>query len=228
MDSYGNKDKFYVAVDCIIFGFDNGKLKLLVFNRKIEPFRNSLSLIGSFVKIGESVSEASVRILKEFTGLENVYMKELKTYGSVDRDPGYRCLSVAQYALIRINDDINALIEEKGAKWIDIEKTPQLILDHNQMVEDALIRIRKIARYKPVGFELLPMKFTIPKLQTLYEAIYQRKLDSRNFRKKILSFDVIIKLEEKDRVSSKKGAYLYQFDHHKYKKLQKSGYNFEV
>ncbi len=228
MDLYSDKDKFYVAVDCIIFGFDNEKLKLLVFNRKIDPFRGSLSLIGSFVKIGESVSDASIRVLKEFTGLENVYTKELRTYSSVDRDPGYRCISVAHYALIRVNETIKKLVEEKGAKWYDIDNVPELILDHNEMTNAALKRIEQIARYKPIGFELLPKKFTIPKLQTLYEAIYRRKLDPRNFRKKILSFNIIIKLEEKDRTSSKKGAFLYKFDNTKYKKLQESGYDFEI
>ncbi len=228
MDVYLNKDKFYVAVDCIIFGFEAGKLKLLVFNRKIDPFKDSLSLIGSFVKIGESVSDAAIRILKEFTGLENVYMKELKTYSSVDRDPGYRCISVAKYALIRINSDIKKKVEENGTTWHEVDNIPQLILDHNEMTNDALKRIEKNARYKPIGFELLPEKFTIPQLQKLYEAIYRRVLDPRNFRKKILSHDIITKLEEKDRKGSKKGAFLYKFDHQKYLNMQQSGYNFEV
>ncbi len=229
MDLYRDKDKFYVAVDCIIFGFDDDeKLKLLVFNRKIDPFKKSLSLIGSFVQIGESVSDASIRILKEFTGLQNVYMKELKTYSSVDRDPGYRCISVAQYALIRVNDTIKTLVNQKGAQWCEIEDIPKLILDHNEMVNDSLKRIEQITKFKPIGFELLPKKFTIPKLQALYEAIYRRKLDPRNFRKKILSFGVIIKLDEKDKTTSKKGAFLYKFDHKKYTILQESGYNFEV
>ncbi|WP_299243164.1 NUDIX domain-containing protein [uncultured Aquimarina sp.] len=228
MNSYQEKDKFYVAVDCIIFGFEDGKLKLLVFNRKINPFKNSLSLIGSFVKIGESVSDASKRILKESTGLQNVYMKELKTYSSVDRDPGFRCVSIAQYALIRINEYIKNTVKENHATWFDIDIIPKLILDHNLMVSDALQRIKEVARYKPIGFELLPEKFTIPQLQALYEAIYRKSLDPRNFRKKILSFDVIIKLEEKDKSSSKKGAYLYKFDRTRYQKLQESGYNFEI
>ncbi|WP_299260363.1 NUDIX domain-containing protein [uncultured Aquimarina sp.] len=228
MNSYQEKDKFYVAVDCIIFGFEEGKLKLLVFNRKLNPFKDSLSLIGSFVKIGESVSDASKRILKESTGLQNVYMKELKTYSSVDRDPGFRCISIAQYALIRINKYIKNTVKENQATWFDIDIIPKLILDHNLMVSNALKRIEEIARYKPIGFELLPEKFTIPQLQSLYEAIYRKSLDPRNFRKKILSFDVIIKLEEKDKSSSKKGAYLYKFDHTKYQKLQESGYNFEI
>jgi len=228
MDLYDNKDKFYVAVDCIIFGFEKGKLKLLVFNRQIDPFKGRASLIGSFIKMGEGVDEAADRILKEFTGLENVYMKQLQTYGSVDRDPGYRCISIAQYALMHITQGIKKTVEEKGAQWYDIDQLPELILDHNEMIADAKERIQKIARYSPIGFELLPKKFTIPQLQALYEAIYMRKLDARNFRKKILTFDVIIKLDEKDKSGSKKGAFLYKFDNKKYKKLQKSGYNFEV
>ncbi|KAA1241553.1 NUDIX domain-containing protein [Aquimarina sp. RZ0] len=226
-DKY-QKDKFYVAVDCIIFGFNKGRLKLLVFNRKIDPFKGSLSLIGSFVNIGESVPDASERILEEFTGLKNIYTKELKTYSTVDRDPAYRCISVAQYALIRINNTIEQIVDDNGAKWFDVDETPQLILDHNQMAVDALRRIEEMARYKPIGFELLPEKFTIPQLQKLYEAIYRRNLDPRNFRKKILSFDLIIKLDEKDKTTSKKGAFLYKFDYQKYKKFQESGYNFEI
>ena len=228
MNLYDNEHQFYLAIDCIIFGFDNAKIKLLVANRKIAPFKGALSLIGSFMKVGESVSDASNRILHEVTGLENVYLKELKTYSSVNRDPGYRCISIAQFALIRIDDVITKTVAKKKARWLDVDTIPQLIMDHNTMANDALKRLEQIARHKPIGFELLPKKFTIPQLQTLYEAIYQRKLDPRNFRKKILSFDVIIKLDEKDKKGSKKGAFLYKFDHLKYRELQKSGYNFEI
>lgn len=228
MNTYQNKDKFYVAVDCIIFGFDDGKLKLLVFNRKIDPFKGELSLIGGFVKIGENLTEASQRILEAFTGLQNVYLEELKTYSSVDRDPGYRCISVAQYALIRINEFTKKTVQDNGAQWYEIDQIPSLLLDHNQMVNDALKRIKEISRHKPIGFKLLPEKFTIPQLQKLYEAIYRKNLDSRNFRKKILSFRVIVKLEEKDKSGSKKGAYLYKFDFNEYRKLLKSGYLFEI
>lgn len=228
MTQYDHNDKFYVAVDCIILGFDNEKLKLLVFNRKISPFKGSLSLIGSFVKIGETLPDAAKRILKEFTGLENVYMRELNTYSSIERDPGYRCISVAQYALIRINNDNRTIVKENGAQWIDVNSIPSLVLDHNKMIVDALKRIEKNAKYKPIGFELLPEKFTLPQLQKLYEAIYRRKLDPRNFRKKILSYNILTKLEEKDRTGSKKGAFLYKFDYDKYQKLQELGYHFEI
>ena len=227
-DYYVQQDKMYVATDCIIFGFDDGKLKLLIFKRRVEPLMGEWSLIGSFVKIDEDVDEAAKRVLAEITGLENVFMEELRTYGKAERDPGFRCISIAQYALIRIEGYDKELVEKHGAIWHDLDEIPNLVLDHNQMVQDALGRLRRKARYQPIGFELLPEKFTIPQLQQLYEAIYQNELDPRNFRKKVLSYNVLIKLEEKDKSSSRRGAFLYKFDDINYQKLLKSGYNFEV
>ena len=186
------------------------------------------SLIGSFVKIDEDADEAAKRVLTEITGLENVFMEELRTYGKADRDPGFRCISIGQYALIRIEDYDKELVEKHGAHWYELDEIPDLVLDHNQMVQDALGRLRRKARYQPIGFELLPEKFTIPQLQQLYEAIYQDELDARNFRKKALSYNVLIKLEEKDKSSSRRGAFLYKFDDINYQKLLKSGYNFEI
>jgi ADP-ribose pyrophosphatase YjhB (NUDIX family) len=227
-DYYVQQDKMYVATDCIIFGFDAGKLKLLIFKRRVKPFIGAWSLIGSFVNLDENVKEAANRVLAEITGLKNVFMEELKSYGKADRDPGFRCISIGQYALIRIEDYDKELVEKHGAQWYDLDEIPNLVLDHNQMVQDALGRLKRKARYQPIGFELLPEKFTIPQLQQLYEAIYQKELDARNFRKKVLSYNVLIKLEEKDKLSSKRGAFLYQFDDIKYQKLLKSGYNFEI
>jgi ADP-ribose pyrophosphatase YjhB (NUDIX family) len=227
-DYYVQQDKIYVATDCIIFGFDDGKLKLLIFKRRVKPFMGEWSLIGSFVNINEDVDEAAKRVLAGITGLKNVFMEELKTYGKADRDPGYRCVSIGQYTLIRIEDYDKKLVEIHGAHWYELDKIPNLVLDHNQMVQDALGRLRRKARYQPIGFELLPEKFTIPQLQQLYEAIYQIELDARNFRKKVLSYNVLIKLDEKDKSSSRRGAFLYKFDDIKYDKLLKSGYNFEI
>ncbi len=228
IDLYQIKEKMYVATDCIIFGFDRRKLKLLLFKRKVEPLQGEWSLIGSFVRLEEDLEVAGKRVLKETTGIENVFMQQLKTYGKKDRDPGYRCISVAQYALIRINEYDEELVERYGAHWFEIENLPDLILDHNEMVLDALAQLRQNARYKPIGFELLPEKFTIPQLQSLYEAIYQRELDSRNFRKKLLSLDVLNKLDEKDKSESRRGAFMYKFDFQNYQKLLESGYNFEL
>lgn len=227
-DYYIQKDKMYVAADCIIFGFDDGNLKLLIFRRRVKPLMGAWSLIGSFVKIEEDVAQAAKRVLKEITGLENVFMEELRTYGAAHRDPGFRCISIGQYALIRINDYDKELVQKHGAHWYDIDEVPDLVLDHNQMVRDALERLKRKARYKPIGFELLPEKFTIPHLQQLYEAIYQKKIDSRNFRKKVMSLNVLIKLSEKDKTNSRRGAFLYKFDYDTYQNLLKSGVNFEI
>ncbi|MAM18708.1 MAG: DNA mismatch repair protein MutT [Gramella sp.] len=227
-DLYQVREKMYVATDCIIFGFDEGKLKLLVFNRQVEPLKGEWSLIGSFVRLDEDLDVACERVLRETTGLENVFMQQLKCYGKKDRDPGYRCISVAHYALIRIDEYDKELVRQHGASWYEINEVPQLILDHNQMVLDALKQLKYNARYRPIGFELLPEKFTIPQLQCLYEAIYQRELDSRNFRKKVTSLRVLEKLDEKDKSSSKRGAFLYRFDHENYQKLVESGYDFEI
>ena len=227
-DFYAPQDKMYVATDCIIFGFEDGKLKLLVFKRRVEPLMGEWSLIGSFVRLNEDVDQAAQRVLEEITGLRNIYMEQLRSYGAANRDPGYRCVSIGQYALIRINDYDKKLVEKHGAHWYDVDDLPDLVLDHNQMVVDALEKLKQKARYQPLGFELLPEKFTIPQLQQLYEAIYQKELDARNFRKKALSNNVLIKLEEKDKISSRRGAFLYKFDDKTYQKLIQSGYNFEI
>lgn len=228
VDSYGQSEKMYVATDCIIFGFDAGNLKLLLFKRRVSPLQGEWSLIGSFVKLNEDVSAAAERVLEEITGLKNVFMDELKVYGAADRDPGYRCVSVAQYALIRLNEHDKELVEQHGAAWHDVMELPNLVLDHGQMVKDALQALKHKARYQPLGFELLPEKFTIPQLQKVYEAIFQRELDTRNFRKKVFSHNVLVKLEEKDKSSSKRGAFLYKFDHKRYKKLTEQGDEFGI
>jgi len=212
MDFYKDNDKMYISTDCIIFGFDAGVLKLLIFKRRVAPFKGEWSLIGSFVKLNEDVDVAAKRVLKDITGLDNIYMEQLKTYGSAQRDPGYRCVSVGQYALIRISEHDKELVEKHGAEWYDFSKLPKLVLDHDIMVKEALEALRFKASFQPIGFELLPEKFTIPQLQQLYEAIYQKEIDPRNFRKKIMSFNILEQLDEKDKSTSKRGAYLYKFN----------------
>ena len=227
-DFYADNEKLYVATDCIVFGFDGEDLKLLIFKRRVEPDSGIWSLIGSFVQLDENVDDAARRVLKEITGLEQIFLEQSKTYGKADRDPGYRCLSVAHYALIRLEDYDRELVESHGAFWYTLKELPTLALDHDQMVADALDKLRRKARQQPIGFELLPEKFTIPQLQKLYEAIYQRDLDPRNFRKKVLSLKVLVKLDEKDKSGSKRGAFLYRFDEDKYEEILESGYNFEI
>ncbi|MDX2430045.1 MAG: NUDIX domain-containing protein [Bacteroides sp.] len=225
---YAEHAKFHVALDCIIFGFDEGELKLLIHKRKFEPFLGDWSLFGGFMKAEESLSEAANRILSELTGLQKIYMEELQTYGEMERDPAGRVLSVAYYALIPARHFSDDYSKQYGATWVSLNELPDLIMDHNLMVESALRRLRRRTASQPIGFELLPREFTIPQLQSLYEAIYQTSIDKRNFRKKIFSMDVLVKLEEKDKSSSRKGAFLYRFDKRKYGRLIEKGYNFTL
>lgn len=225
---YSGAQQLLVAVDCIIFGFDNRQLKLLLFKRKVEPFQREWSLIGSFVRSSEHVRAAAARVLEESTGLSNVYLEELGCYGERDRDPGARVISIAHTALIRISEHEHQINDLFQAQWFEVDAIPPLILDHTEMVRQALETLRQKARYQPLGFELLPEKFTIPQLKTFYDAIYQKELDRRNFRKRILSMNILEKLEEKDKSSSKKGAYLYRFDQAKYEELSAKGINFEL
>ena len=225
---YKNQEKILVAVDCIIFGFDSEKIKLLLFKRKIEPLKGKWSLIGSFIENDLNLNTAAKKVLYEYTGLKNIFLEELKTYSDIDRDSGERVISIAHFSLIRIDEVNIQSVEKYDAHWFDFEDIPELILDHKQMVEDAIIKLKSKARYRPIGFELLPEKFTIPQLQLLYESIYQRALDGRNFRKKILSFDILTKTDKKDKSGSKKGAFLYKFNKKKFETFIENGYHFEI
>ena len=225
---YSGQATFHVAVDCIIFGFDQGELKLLIHKRRFEPAMGQWSLFGGFVRNNESLDEAANRVLFELTGLDNIYMEEVQSYGAIGRDPAARVISVAYYALIPAKKYSEAIAKNHGATWVSLNQLPDLIMDHNMMVKKGLRRLKRRASTQPLGFELLPREFTMPQLQALYEAIYQCSLDKRNFRKKILSMDVLIKLDEKDMSTSRKGAYLYRFDQKKYRKLVEGGDIFTV
>jgi len=230
MSFYRDHEKFHLAIDCIIFGYDEGgrELKLLLLKRNFQPAMGNWSLMGGFLKSTESVDEAAKRILTQLTGLSNVYMEQLYTFGEIDRDPGDRIISVAYFALIKINTFDLELVKSHGATWIPISSMPELIFDHSAMVERALKKLQVRARTQPIGFELLPDKFTIPQLQGLYEAIYNKPLDKRNFRRKLLAMDLLEKLEEKEKESSRKGAWYYRFDTSKYEDLLGRGFNFEL
>lgn len=225
---YKQEDRQLVAVDCIIFGFDKGLLRLLLLKRSLEPGSGKWSLAGGFLNRKESLIEAASRVLCNLTGLENVFLEQLYAYGNPGRDPGGRVVSVTYFALLKVEDYNKDLVIENGAHWRPIENVPELLFDHGEMVEKALCRLRLVAKSQPIGFELLPTKFTLPQLQSLYEAIYQKELDKRNFRKKILSMDLLDKLDEKDKNSSKKGAFLYMFNKEKYEELVAKGFYFSL
>ena len=207
---YNINPQFYVSVDCIIFGFDKGSLKLLLLKRNFEPAKGSWSLMGGFVQDGESVDDAAKRVLAELTGLENVYMEQVGTFGEVDRDPGERVISVAYYALININEYDRNLVQQHNAHWAEINEIPPLVFDHPQMVKQARIMLQKKASSEPIGFNLLPSLFTLFQLQSLYEAIYGEPLDKRNFRKRVADLNYIEKTDKIDKTGSKRGAALYK------------------
>jgi 8-oxo-dGTP diphosphatase len=225
---YAEYTKIFVAVDCIIFGWDDSQLKLLILKRNFEPAKGQNSLIGGFVREKESLDEAARRILYELTGLSDIYLEQLNAYGEIDRDPGERTISVAYFALLKIQNLDPEHVRKHGAHWVPISKLPKLIFDHNLMVQKAIRRLRRRAKSEPTGFELLPRKFTLPQLQGLYEEIYQTQFDNRNFRKKVLSMGILKKLNEKDKSTSKKGAYYYKFDKKKYDRLLQNGFHFDI
>ena len=226
--SYASADSILIAVDSIIFGVRENKLHLLIFEREVEPLSGNWSLIGSFVDNKEDVDDAARRILKELTGLENIFMEQLHSFGKASRDPGGRVISIAYWSLIRV-DQNNLKISAKNhrAKWVPFSEVPALVLDHKLMVEKAITTLRERARFHPIGFELLPKDFTLSQLKGVYEAIFDASIDDRNFRKKMLKSDLLIKLEKKDMSTSKKGSFVYNFNEARYQQLQSSGYYFD-
>jgi 8-oxo-dGTP diphosphatase len=230
MKLYSKHTRHLVAVDCIIFGYDilEKEIKLLLIKRSFDPAKGRWSLAGGFVEEYESLDEAASRILRKLTGLENIYLKQSYAYGGVDRDPGARVISIAYFALITIRDINKELTQQNGAHWRSISRLPDLIFDHSSMVGRALSDLQNQIKVRPVGFELLPEKFTLVQLQDLYEAIYQRKVDKRNFRKKILAMGILEKLDEKEKETSKKGAYYYKFNEDRYDRLKQNGFYFNL
>jgi 8-oxo-dGTP diphosphatase len=224
--SYQKRDHLLIAVDCIIFGFDGEKLKILCIKRNFEPGMGKWSLMGGFVGAGESVDIAASRILETLTGLHDIFMEQLHCFGEVGRDPGGRVVSVAYYALININKYSKVLLESHHAKWFDARLVPALVFDHKKMIRLAIKQLREKAIHHPLGFKLLPSKFTMGQLQTLYEAIFGVGFDQPNFARKMLSLDILRKLDEKDKTSSRRGSFYYVFDEEKYKRLDKEGVKF--
>lgn len=228
LNKYCKEDKVLLAVDCIIFGFYQEELKILLVKRDFEPAKGEWSLIGGFLKKQENLNKAASRILNRLTGLHDIYMEQVHTYSKLDRDPKERTISVSYFALIDIAHHCKDLLKDNPIKWFDIKDRPDLIFDHNKMVKDALASLRNKISNKPIGFQLLPEKFTMRQLQKMYEAILDTELDKRNFINKFNSFDLLNKLNEKDMSSSKKGAFLFEFDENKYQKKVEEGFCFKI
>lgn len=223
---YSHQNRMLVAVDCIIFGFDGQHLKILLIKRGFEPQKGKWSLMGGFVMPNESFDNAASRILKELTGLDNVYLEQLNAFGDVHRDPVERTASIAYFSLIDINKYKEQISHEYSAEWFSLKKVPSVIFDHKDMIEMAKEKLRYKAAFHPVLFELLPDQFTLPQLQNLYEDVYDTIMDKRNFSRKILSTGLLIKQKHKERESSKKGAFYYKLDKRKYRAKFDSFLNF--
>jgi len=210
-EKYTRHPTYYVAVDCVIFGYEDDQLKLLVYPRRLEPSYLQWSLMGGFVGADESLEEAARRVLKLTVGLDNIFLEPVVPFSAPGRDPGGRVISMAYYALIRINEHDKKLTDTHGGQWMPIDDVPELVFDHNKMVEQALEKLRHKASLQLIGKELLPELFTLTQLNNLYNAIFQREFDQGNFRKKIASLKVLKQTDIKQTNTSKRGAFYFKF-----------------
>ena len=218
-----------LTVDCVVFGFDEGELKVLLIERGLEPFKGRWALPGGFVRVDETLDEAARRELEEEAGLRDVFLEQLYTFGAVARDPRERVVSVGYYALVPLAaHETKAATDAADARWFALSKVPKLAFDHAGILATGLARLKSKVRYQPIGFELLPAKFTLSQLQHLYEAVLGANLDKRNFRKKVLGFGLLVPLKETHMTGRHRPAQLFRFDAEKYEKLKKRGFNFEL
>lgn len=218
-----------LTVDCVVFGLDDDDLKVLLIRRDLEPFAGRWALPGGFVRMDESLDAAARRELQEEAGIRPSHLEQLYSFGEPHRDPRGRVVTVAYFALVKLSEHkVHASSDAREAAWFSVWDTPKLAFDHAEILSVALQRLKGKVRYQPIGFELLPPKFTLTQLQRLYEIILERPLDKRNFRKKILSFEFLEELDEVEQDVAHRAARLYRFDSRKYKQLEKAGFNFEL
>lgn len=217
---YADEPKYNVAVDCIIFGFEDGNLQVLFQHRTIEPFNGELTPLGGFVRKNETLDEAAYRVLTERTGIKDLFLEQLEAFGDINRDPGGRVISVAYYALLnKANYDTN-LLDKFNCKWVNVNKLPILYFDHMKMMKKAISRLQDKITYTPIALKLLPMEFTMSQIQKLYEAILNEELDKRNFRKKVCDMPYFVKTDKIDKSGSKRGAAIYVFDYNMYQEFK--------
>jgi 8-oxo-dGTP diphosphatase len=217
-----------VTVDCVVFGLDVRDLKVLLVQRGAEPFKGRWALPGGFVRMDESLDDAALRATLT-AGVRHVFLEQLYTFGEPDRDPRGRVITVAYYALVKLSDHrVRASTGASEAAWFSVWDTPKLAFDHEEILRVALQRLKGKVRYQPIGFELLPPRFTLTQLQQLYETVLEREIDKRNFRKKILAMDLLAETDEVEQDVAHRAARLYRFDRKRYQQLEKQGFNFEI
>ncbi len=231
-----NEDKKYcyryphpaVTTDNVIFGFDGEALNVLLIQRGMEPYRERRAFPGGFLNMDETAEEGAARELKEETGVEDVYLEQLRAFSTVDRDPRERVITIAYYALVRQKDyHVIGADDAADARWFKLKELPTLAFDHEYILKMALKRLNERIYFEPIGFRLLDEKFTIDELQHLYELILEEKFDSDDFLKKMLSLKIITPLSEKAEGSSSEATQLYSFDEENYKRLKGKGIRLE-
>lgn len=215
-----------VSTDCVIFGFDGSELQVLLIERGIEPFKGKWAFPGGFLNMDETAGEGAMRELKEETGLENAYIEQFNTYSEPGRDPRERVITIAHYALVRIQE-VKGGDDAAKAQWFPIDEVPQLAFDHDKILRDAMRKLRERIHFEPIGFELLPEKFTMKELQILYESILGVKFDRRNFAKKMMHYELLNQLDETVRPTAKRDALLYSFNKENYELFKKKGFQME-
>ncbi|BDS06828.1 DNA mismatch repair protein MutT [Oceaniferula spumae] len=218
-----------LTTDCVVFGLDENDLKVLLIQRAIAPFKNKWALPGGFIHVGEDIDVCARRELEEETGLKNIFLEQLATFGNPKRDPREHVVTVAYYALVNlIEHPPTAATDAANAAWFALDDLPTLAFDHADILELARERLRGKVRYQPIGFELLPEKFTLTQLQHLYEIILETTLDKRNFRKKVAKLDILTETDEVEKDVARRAARLHRFDRSRYQQLIKQGINFEL
>lgn len=218
-----------LTVDIVVFALDEEDLQVMLIERDLKPFEGQWALPGGFVRVDETLEEASLRELEEETGLRDIYLEQLYTFGDIRRDPRERVVTVAYYALVNLEGhDVHASTDARNAAWFSVNDLPKLAFDHEEILNVAHERLRGKVRYQPIGFELLPDRFTLRQMQHLYEVILDRELDKRNFRKKVLGMEIVKETKEIEKDVAHRAARLYRFDKRRYDKLTKQGFNFEI
>ena len=215
-----------VTTDCVIFGFNGERLQVLLIERGIEPYKGHWAFPGGFLKMDETAEEGAKRELKEETGLADAYIQQLHTFSNPDRDPRERVITIAYYALVKIQE-VKGGDDAASARWFPLDEIPPLAFDHDYILRMATQRLREQIHFQPIGFELLPEKFTIKELQSLYEAILGINFDRRNFAKKMLHLEILTELDETIWPTPKREARLYKFNADKYEELKRKGFRIE-
>ena len=215
-----------VTTDCVIFGFDGQSLKVLLVERGIEPYKGRWAFPGGFLNPDERAEEGARRELNEETGLEGAFIEQFHTYTEPNRDPRERVITIAYFALVRIQE-VHGSDDAAKAQWFPTEEVPQLAFDHDRILRDATRKLRERIHFEPIGFELLPDKFTMKDLQLLYEAILDVKFDRRNFSKKMIHYGLLNQLDETVWPTPKREAQLYSFNKEKYDEFKKKGFQIE-